>query len=42
MHPGGCHFALGDVSVRFVAESIELDLLQALATRAGGETGQLP
>jgi len=36
-HPGGCHFALADGSVQFLSENINFDLLQALATRAGGE-----
>ncbi len=36
-HPGGVHAALGDGSVRFLADSIELDVWRALATCAGGE-----
>ncbi len=36
-HPGGAQFTLGDGSVRFVSENIDAGLLDALATRAGGE-----
>ncbi|GAB4154328.1 MAG: DUF1559 domain-containing protein [Planctomycetaceae bacterium] len=36
-HPGGAHFCLVDGSVRFVAEHIDSNLLDALATRAGKE-----
>jgi len=37
-HVGGCHFAMGDGSVRFVSENINHGLLNSLATRDGGET----
>ncbi len=37
MHPGGVNFVLGDGSVRFLAETIELDTFNALATIGGGE-----
>ena len=37
-HPGGCHFAMVDGSVHFFTTEMELAILQALATRAGGET----
>jgi prepilin-type N-terminal cleavage/methylation domain-containing protein len=37
-HTGGVQMGLGDGSVRFVNENIDHALLDALATRAGGET----
>lgn len=37
-HPGGCHFAFGDGSARFVAENADMTVLWAFATRAMGET----
>ncbi len=42
MHPGGCHFAIGDGSVRFISESIELTTYKALSSRASGQPAQLP
>ena len=36
-HPGGAYFALVDGSVRFVNESIDEIVLDAAATRDGGE-----
>ncbi len=37
MHSGGVNVALGDGSVRFVGDAIDLALYRALFTRAGGE-----
>jgi prepilin-type N-terminal cleavage/methylation domain-containing protein/prepilin-type processing-associated H-X9-DG protein len=37
-HPGGVNFAFVDGSVRFIADTIELRVLQALSTRDGNET----
>ncbi|MEW4570699.1 DUF1559 domain-containing protein [Tautonia sp. JC769] len=36
-HPGGVHTLLGDGSVRFVKDSIDLIVWRALSSRAGGE-----
>ncbi len=36
-HPGGTSFGLADGSVKFVKETINLDVLKALLTRNGGE-----
>ncbi len=36
-HTGGAFFVLGDGSVRFIGTSIDLNLYQHLATRAGGD-----
>lgn len=36
-HPGGCHFSMGDGSVRFVNETISMDLFMAAGSRASGE-----
>lgn len=36
-HPGGAHFLLGDGSARFFSESTDAGVLDAYATRAGGE-----
>jgi prepilin-type N-terminal cleavage/methylation domain-containing protein/prepilin-type processing-associated H-X9-DG protein len=38
MHPGGCHFLLGDGHVRMLSETISQKVLTALTTRAGAET----
>jgi prepilin-type N-terminal cleavage/methylation domain-containing protein/prepilin-type processing-associated H-X9-DG protein len=35
-HPGGCHFALCDGSVRFVREAVDAAVYQAAGTRADG------
>jgi prepilin-type N-terminal cleavage/methylation domain-containing protein len=36
-HPGGINLALGDGSVRFIKDSIALNVWRALSTRNGGE-----
>ncbi len=41
-HPGGANFALGDGSVRFVTDSIDFRLFNALGTREGGEVAAVP
>ncbi len=37
-HPGGVHFAMVDGSVRFIADAIDVAVLNGLATRDGGES----
>lgn len=37
-HPGGTNFLLADGSVRLIAETIDLNVYRAQATRAGGES----
>lgn len=37
-HPGGCNFAMGDASVRFVSETIDMDVYRATASRSGNES----
>ncbi|MBO0699926.1 MAG: DUF1559 domain-containing protein [Zavarzinella sp.] len=41
-HSGGCNFALGDGSVRFIRETIDLALYQVLASIDGGEVASVP
>lgn len=41
-HSGGAHFALGDGSVRFLSQSIDLKLYRGLATIKGQESVSLP
>ncbi|MDX1947835.1 MAG: DUF1559 domain-containing protein [Pirellulaceae bacterium] len=41
-HPQGVNMTLCDGSVRFVYQSIDRSVLEACATRAGGETATLP
>jgi len=36
-HPGGCNVMMGDGSVRFLLENIDLDTFVALSTRAKGD-----
>ena len=40
-HPGGVNVLFGDGSVRFVKESVALDVWRALSTRNGGEVDEL-
>jgi len=42
LHPGGCQFALGDGSVRFVSETIQKSMLNNLARMSDGEEVVLP
>jgi len=41
-HPGGAHVAVGDASVRFVAETISHPVYDAINSAAGGETASFP
>ena len=36
MHPGGCHFAMGDGTVRFVDQACPLTILSRMSTIAEG------
>jgi prepilin-type N-terminal cleavage/methylation domain-containing protein len=36
-HPGGAHHGLGDASVQFITESVDLFVYQSLGSRDGGE-----
>jgi prepilin-type processing-associated H-X9-DG protein len=42
LHPGGANFALVDGSVRFIAETIDINVYRAISTRQGGETAPVP
>ncbi|MGL4462166.1 MAG: DUF1559 domain-containing protein, partial [Planctomycetia bacterium] len=37
-HTGGVHMLFGDGAVHFISDSVAVDVWQAMATRAGGET----
>ncbi len=41
-HIGGCNILLGDGGVRWAADTIDPNVWAAMATRAGGETEELP
>jgi prepilin-type N-terminal cleavage/methylation domain-containing protein len=41
-HPGGCHFALGDASVRFLSETVDMSLYMGMASMNGGEVAPIP
>jgi prepilin-type N-terminal cleavage/methylation domain-containing protein/prepilin-type processing-associated H-X9-DG protein len=41
-HSGGCNFALGDGSVKFISQTINLQLYQALASISGQEVATVP
>ncbi|NLY02238.1 MAG: DUF1559 domain-containing protein [Rhodopirellula sp.] len=41
-HPGGCQFAIGDGSVRFLSETIDRETLKRLTDRAGKQPAEMP
>lgn len=41
-HPGGSMFTLGDGSVRFIAQTIDMRAYNATGSRGGGEVASLP
>ena len=41
-HDGGTHFIMADGSVQYLVNETALEVLNALATRAGSETSALP
>ena len=41
-HPGGANFSLMDGSIRFVAETIDMNIYRAAASRGAGEVETLP
>ncbi len=41
-HTAGGNWTLGDASVRFISYNVDLNLLQNMATMAGGESGVVP
>ncbi|WP_166830742.1 DUF1559 domain-containing protein [Thalassoroseus pseudoceratinae] len=42
LHPGGCHFAMGDGSVRFISENVSNTTLVQLARMGDGTVVELP
>ncbi|MCC9606890.1 DUF1559 domain-containing protein [Blastopirellula sp. JC732] len=40
-HPGGANFGMMDGSVRFVAQTVDMNIYRGLASRAGGEVNSL-
>jgi prepilin-type processing-associated H-X9-DG protein len=42
LHPGGANFCMADASVRFLSYSTSPVVQRALASRAGGETAEVP
>jgi prepilin-type processing-associated H-X9-DG protein len=42
MHPGGCNVTLADGSVRFLSETTDRTIREAIVTVANGETTQVP
>jgi prepilin-type N-terminal cleavage/methylation domain-containing protein/prepilin-type processing-associated H-X9-DG protein len=36
-HPGGCNFAFADGSIRFIKDSVNMQVYESLGTRASGE-----
>ena len=40
-HSGGAHFVMGDASVHFISDSIDLFIFAALGTRAQGDVASL-
>jgi len=41
-HPGGAQFAIGDGSVQFIAETIDMQTYQYLGSRNDGKAAQFP
>jgi len=41
-HPGGANFLVGDGSVHFLSETLDLTIYRSLATCDGGENAQMP
>ena len=41
-HTGGANFAMGDGGVRFVPQSVDINIYRALGSHSGGEVANLP